>query len=709
MANSNVGYSSSSNFNAKTLLNFNGVKKVPLVLQSENTECGLACIAMISSFYGHKINLLPLRHHTNLGDQGVELLRLMDIANDLSLVPRALQCSLEEVTHLALPCILHWNLDHYVVLTKIKKGRYYINDPAGGERIVNKKQFSDAFTGIALELTPNRNFKKEDSRVLMKIEQLWGRIIGIKRSLIAIFSLSILIQILALLSPYYMQWIIDNVLLSHDKPLLLVLAIGFSFLKIIQVFISSFRSWFMIRLNCEISIQLASNIFDHLIRLPISFFEKRHVGDIVSRFGSFNAIKEMMTTGLVEAIIDGLMAVIILFMMYIYSPILSSVVLVFISVSLIVQYAFFYPSKRLEEESIVFEAKEDTMFLESVRSIQTLKLFGQETNRLNGWLNKYADVTNIGIRKSRLNLTENIITTLLNGFESILILYLGALIVIDGELTIGMLLAFIAYKSQFTSNISALVGKWLSFKMLSLHLERLSDITLEDKEKLNFSSEKIKTSGSTIRVEGLGFRYSESSEWIFRDVSFEVESGSSIAIVGPSGCGKSTLMKVILGLLEPTEGKIFFNDIDISQLSLSSYRQQFSAVMQNDSLLSGTIAENITMFDLNFEQSKLEECCKKACIFDEIINLPMRFNSLVGDMGSVFSGGQLQRIYLARALYRDPKVLCLDESSSHLDKANEKKVNQSLRELDITKIIIAHSAETINMADRVINLDGYYH
>ncbi|WP_244662906.1 ABC transporter transmembrane domain-containing protein [Vibrio harveyi] len=370
----------------------------------------------------------------------------------------------------------------------------------GGERIVNKKQFSDAFTGIALELTPNRNFKKEDSRVLMKIEQLWGRIIGIKRSLIALFSLSILIQILALLSPYYMQWIIDNVLLSHDKPLLLVLAIGFSFLKIIQVFISSFRSWFMIRLNCEISIQLASNIFDHLIRLPISFFEKRHVGDIVSRFGSFNAIKEMMTTGLVEAIIDGLMAVIILFMMYIYSPILSSVVLVFISVSLIVQYAFFYPSKRLEEESIVFEAKEDTMFLESVRSIQTLKLFGQETNRLNGWLNKYADVTNIGIRKSRLNLTENIITTLLNGFESILILYLGALIVIDGELTIGMLLAFIAYKSQFTSNISALVGKWLSFKMLSLHLERLSDITLEDKEKLNFSSEKIKTSGSTIRV-----------------------------------------------------------------------------------------------------------------------------------------------------------------------------------------------------------------
>ncbi|WP_133150127.1 peptidase domain-containing ABC transporter, partial [Vibrio splendidus] len=348
--------------------------------------------------------------------------------------------------------------------------------------------------------------------------------------------------------------------------------------------------------------------------------------------------------------------------------------------------------------------KEDTIFLESVRGIQTLKLFSQEGHRLNKWLNNYSEVINLGIKKGKLNIAEGVITGLILGLESIVIIYMGALIVIDGELSVGMLLAFIAYKGQFTSSSSAFISKWLSFKMLSVHLERLSDIALESKENYKKKHDNISRSLGHIRVEGIGFKYSSKSNWVFRNISFEVQSGECVAIAGASGCGKSTLMKILLGLLKPTEGKIYLDGIDISQISISSYREQFAAVMQNDTLLSGSVVENITLFSQYYDEDKLKACCQDSCILEEIQALPMQYHTPVGDMGSSFSGGQLQRICLARALYRSPAILCLDESTSHLDVENESVINYNLRNKDMTIILIAHREETIESADRVIYL-----
>lgn len=687
------------------LLAYSGKRKVPLVLQSEVAECGLACIAMIASYFGRRINLSPLRQHLNLDTQGMNFNQLMGVASDLNFSCRAVQCSLHEVGQLKLPCILHWNMDHFVVLIGVTKKAIFINDPAFGKRKINLKQLSTSYTGVALELSPTAEFKKQDLRVVMKIQQLWHKVSGLKRSLLALFSLSIILQGIALLSPYYMQWVIDNVLLSNDKPLLIVLAFGFALLMVLKIGVGVFRSWLVLRFSSALNIQMGANLFHHLLRLPMSFFEKRHIGDIVSRFGSLGSIREMLTTGLVEALIDGLMAVVVLVVMYLYHPVLATLVLGAVFASFIIQFLFYYPNRRITEESIVAEAKEDSTFLESIRAIQTIKLFSHESSRQNRWLNRFAEVINTNIRLGKLSIAEDTINSLLFGLESILVVYLGALAVMEGSLTVGMLLAFIAYKGQFIGSVTSFVDNLFAFKLLSLHLERISDIALQEKEQQVSNSAVLpRVVRGHLRLEKICFRYADNAKWILEDISFEVAAGESVAITGVSGCGKTTLFKIILGLLKPTSGMVFLDGIDVNKLSINDYRRCFGAVMQNDSLLSGTLAENITLFDSNYDENKLERCCEIACIKQDIEALPMQFYSLVGDMGSSFSGGQLQRLFLARALYKEPRILCLDESTSHLDHGNEQEINRNINELEITRILISHSKETISSVDRVISL-----
>lgn len=687
------------------LISYSGKRNVPLIMQSEVSECGLACLAMISSFYGYKINLSSLRKKLTLDNNGINLKQLMNVANQLHFSSRALQCSLNEIEQLSLPCILHWNMDHFVVLTRVTKNTIFINDPAFGKRKIHRKEFSDSFTGIALELTPTTSFKKQDVRVVMKITQLWEKITGLKRALISLLALSLILQSAALLLPYYMQWVVDNVLLSNDTSLLIVLAFGFSLLTIIQSGVSAFRSWLVLRFSSSLNLHMGANLFHHLINLPMSYFEKRHIGDVVSRFGSLSAIREMLATGLVEAVIDGIMASIVLIMLYVYSPLLATIALGFVLLSFLVQLAFYYPNRRITEESIVAEAKEDTSFLESIRAIQTIKLFSHETSRQNLWLNRYAEVINTNIRLGKLDIAETTFNSLIFGLESILVIYFGALIVIDGDLTVGMLLAFIAYKGQFTTSITNFIDNILSFKLLGLHLERLSDITLQKTEfnDTNYVA-PLSTVKGNIRLESICFRYADNSEWVLHNINLEVKSGDSVAIVGASGCGKTTLLKIILGLLKPTSGRIYLDGIDISQLGLNEYRQHFGAVMQNDLLFSGTLSENITLFDPNYNEDKLNECCRLACILDDIEKLPMKYHSLVGDMGNNFSGGQLQRLFLARALYKEPAILCLDESTSNLDQQNEFLINDNIKSLPMTRIIIAHRKSTIESVNSTFEI-----
>lgn len=671
--------------------------------QSEAAECGLACMAMVANYHGHQLDLTTLRNRYRVSFKGANLQQLMLLGNQLGLAGRALKLELEDLDKLKTPCVLHWEMNHFVVLKKVHRGAITILDPAQGERRLPFKEVDKAFTGVALELTPTTEFKKVDERVKLGLTAFWSKAQGLWSSLFKLFLLSLLLQLFLLASPYYTQLVVDEVLISHDQPLLVVLALGFGLLVLIQVVTQTLRGWVVLHLGSTLSVQMATNLMRHLLNLPLSYFDKRHIGDVVSRFGSLNAVRELFTNSLVEGLIDGLMAIAVLVMMYLYSPKLALVVVIAVALYAAMRFLLYRPLHQLTEASIMAGAKEQTNFMESVRAMQSIKLFGQQSQRLNLWQNRYTTAINQQYQLGKWQLGWQSSNQLLFGLENVIVVYLAAQAVIAGDLSVGMLFAFLAYKTQFTNRTAALIDKLIEVKMTRLHLDRLADIALTEQEQEGSSQPSRQLSGN-LSVKDLSFRYASNEPLLFHGLTLDVQAGENIAIIGPSGCGKTTLLKLLLGLLSAESGKIEVDGVDIKQLGLRNYRSQIAAVMQDDQLLSGTLAENISFFDPEASLEQIYTAAQLAGIHQDILAMPMGYNSLVGDMGSSLSGGQKQRLLLARALYRQPKILFLDEATSHLDVQLEHHVNQAVQQLKMTRIIIAHRPETILSAERILLL-----
>ncbi len=686
--------------NPLELLNYGWGNKLPVIIQTEVAECGLASMAMVANYYGHKVDLNALRRKFSISSKGATLQGLIKLADSLQLSSRPLRLEIQDLSKLRIPAILHWDLSHFVVLKSVKGNKITIHDPAYGVRIYSLEEFSKHFTGVALELTPTPDFKPEKISKKAKLSDFWSRISGIKRVLIQILVLSLLLQVFAIATPFYMQLVVDDVIVSQDINLLLILAMGFGLLALIEILVTALRGMVVLYMGTQLNIQIAANLFRHLLKLPMDYFEKRHIGDIISRFGSLESIKELLTTGLIEAVVDGIMAIGLLIMMFIYSPLLTMIVIVAVFLYVIVRMALYKPYQQLNEERIVTDAKQKSNFMETVRAIQSIKLFGNETQRQTIWHNYYADTMNAGIKVGKLDVRYIFINAFLFGIENVIVIYLAATQVIDSLMTVGMLFAFMSYKRQFTTKASALVNKIIQFKMISLHLDRLGDIVLSEQEKDIDGKRELPDVNGQLSLENIGFKYSDNDPYILKDLNLTIDQGSSIAIVGPSGCGKTTLMKIMLGLLQPVEGKVYIDGYDIRQVGLRTYRGLIGTVMQDDQLLSGTIADNICFFEPNFNQERIEECAKMAAIHVDISLMPMAYHTLIGDMGSSLSGGQKQRLLLARALYKKPKILFLDEATSSLDVGLESEVNETIKKLNITRIIIAHRPETIAMADK---------
>ena len=681
---------------------------VPMIRQSEVAECGLACVAMVASYYGHNINLTMLRRKYSTSIKGTNLNTLAEIAGKLNLSSRALKVNeISQLRNLRAPCVLHWDFKHFVVLTRITRKGIMINDPAKGEVEVSNENAEKFFTGIALELFPTSAFEKKDEELTMKLSDLWGSISGLKKAFFQIFSLSLILQLFALISPLFMQLVIDNVVIGGNTDLLKVLGLGFGLLVVVTVGTNLLRSFIIMFLGNQLNIQINAKLFHHLLRLPLQFFERRHIGDVVSRFQSIDKIRTLITTGIIEAVVDGLLVIMTLILMFTYSSVLSWLVLLSIALYGIVRWLM-YPAMRLyTEESIITRSKERTNFLETIRAIQSIKLFNREPQRESVWHNRYADNMNAEIRLRRQEFLFVFAKDFILGMENVLIIYIGALAVIDNSLSVGMLFAFITYKIQFTTKSSAIIDKLMEFKMLKLHLGRIADIALSPTEKSDGETDTPTTLDGSLSLEGLSFRYAPNEPVLLDEINFDFTPGESVAIIGASGCGKTTLMKIMLGLLEPASGNVTANGVNISSLGLAQYRSQISTVMQNDQLLSGTMIENISFFASEPDSDLVIQVAKLAYIHEDILAMPMGYNSLVGDMGTVLSGGQKQRLLLARALYGKPKILLLDEATSHLDQKLEAKVNSSIKALNITRIIIAHRKETILSADRIVQItDG---
>ena len=691
------------------LLKFSLGKSVPLILQAEIAECGLASMAMVASFYGHKLDMPAMRKRFSANLKGMNLQQLIELGDSLNLASRALQCPIEDVAKLPLPCILHWDMNHFVVLTKVsnkgKNAKFSINDPALGKQTLSLEKFSQHFTGICLELTPTAKFEAKTEQSKMQFSQLWSHITGIKSGLFKLIGLSLVLQLFSLISPYYMQWVVDEVLVSFDTSLLTVLALGFSLITLINVVTNAVRSWLILRLSSLLSMQMGVNLLRHLLRLPMNYFETRHIGDIVSRFGSLAQIRERITTGFVETLVDGVMAMTVLAMMLLYSVKLTLVVLAAIAIYTVVRLSLYRTLHQATEESIQNSAKEQSNFLENIRGIQTIKLFCHESQRQGIWQNRYSEVINSNIRLGRLSISFDAMNKLLFGLENVLVIYLAAQLVMVNSLSVGMVLAFIAYKGQLTGRFASLIEQIIQFKMMRLHLDRIADIALTPIEANREGEAIINEPKGELVLENISFSYSDDQPNVFTNLNLTIKAGDSIAITGQSGCGKTTLMKIMLGLLQPTTGKILLDGKDITQLGLKNYRKHIAAVMQDDTLLAGSIADNISFFDPQPNYLKIEQCAQLAAIHHDITNMTMGYNALVGDMGANLSGGQIQRLLLARALYQSPCVLFMDEATSHLDAKNEAKISEQMQHLAVTRIIIAHRQETIAKAQTVWRME----
>ena len=684
------------------------VRRVPLVLQTELAECGLACLAMVTGYYGFDTDIMALRRRFTSPTRGTSLDEIARCADALGLTCRAVRVDLVDLGALKAPAILHWKMNHFVVLERTRGRKALIHDPAGRSEWFDYDEISRWFTGIALELTPSAGFQGGNFRHRLKISQLWSAADGLVRSAILVLALTVLLQIVALSLPYFSKLALDTAFANSDAQSLFWFTLTFMLLGLVHALLTLIRSAETLSAGSSLSYGLSVNLAHRLFRLPGSWFLSRHVGDITSRFQSLRPIRDTLTEDVVSGIIDGVFVFAAIFLISIYSTALAAWAVVSFLLLLALKIGFFYRQRPAKEAVIVHSARQQSTLIEIVQGIRTLRLSGRLYRRELFWRMKLARAINSEVVDQRLSNWAAALRVAIVNVDNVVFLAIALYLAIGGHLTLGSVFAAVAYKATFSMNSIALLDKAYDWRMLSLHLDRIADIALTPcDERYTDQAHGERQLKGHIQLEDVHFRYSEFDPAVLSGVSLEVRPGESLAITGPSGGGKTTLALIILGLLKPTQGRVLIDGMPLSEFGEANLERGVAAVLQDDTLFSGTILENITLFDEAADMARVEAVAKAAFIDHEIRKMPMSYLTLVGDMGGSLSGGQKQRILLSRALYQQPALLVLDEGTSHLDVDAETRVNKSVSALGITRVIIAHRESTINSADRVVELvDG---
>ena len=553
---------------------------------------------------------------------------------------------------------------------------------------------------MAVNLTPGDAFVIHDSHARLELRHLWQNARGVASGVALVVALSLVLQVTLIVAPLQVQWAIDQGVVGGDTELLRLLAFGFALVLLVRLATQLARGWLITRLTHLLAFEFARRLMDHVLRLPLEWFEKRHLGDIMSRFGSLTPVRDALTQGLVTVVVDGCMALTTVAMMFAYSATLALTVLGACTIYLIGRFAQLPRLKRATLTEIRARAQEETSFLESMRAIRTIRTYHQEQSRLVRWQSHHANALNGSIQRAKVLLLGDASNTLVFGFENIVVVYLGASFIIEGSFTIGMLFAFASYKQHFNGHVVKLIDQLLELKLLRVHLDRLADPCFATPE-VGAEIDLPPLTGA-LELRGLGYRYGENDPWLLRGVELTIASGCFVALIGPSGGGKTTLVKLLLGHSVPSEGEISIAGFPLSGACLHRYRAGLGCVLQDDELFAGSIADNVTLFAETCDEQRLITACRRAQV-DEFVNqLPMGLQTSIGDMGSALSAGQVQRLLLARALYRDPHTLILDEGTAHLDPVAKLKVHRVIEGLTCTRVVVTHDLEFAKLADRVL-------
>ncbi|SUW62582.1 RTX-I toxin determinant B [Buttiauxella agrestis] len=703
------------------VLKWTGRKHLPVIRQTESAECGLACLAMLACWHGLQTDLPTLRERFSISTQGMTLQRLIECASGIRLSPRAVRLEPDDLKSLTLPCILHWNMNHFVVLSQVRGNKLVIHDPDRGKLTLSLREVGKYFTGIAVEMTPAGDFSPRNEKKKIRLRQLTGKTPGLFPAMLRIIVFALALEILALGTPLLNQMVIDEVLVAADQSLLTIIIIALLLLSLTQLLLSLARQWASITLSVNFNMQWTARVFHHLIRLPLTWFDARSKGSISARFDAVDTIQQALTTQILEGILDVLLVVTSLGMMLLYSPEMTLIAAV-VSVIYALLRALWYPSLRQSaEDTWDAGARESGHFLETLNGILSLRINGVIAQREAAWLNLNVTRRNTQLRQNRLTMCYDIAHTLTASLVSAIILCKGAGEVLNGTFTVGMLVAYLSYQGRFSASISSLTDKFFSWRMLDIYNERLADIVMSPAEGHQPHDESLDNNMHDITpkvqrvvsdetlpplsLEHIIFSHKGSNTQIISDISLTLNPGEVVAITGKSGCGKSTLVKLILGIHTPDEGVIRTFGIPHNHPDYFQVRQRIGTVLQDDHLFRGSVADNIIFFSEERCQERMMQCARLALIDSDIMAMPMGYQTLIGETGGGLSGGQKQRILLARALYKQPGFLLLDEATSHLDVESEIIISQTLRQSGISVLLIAHRPETLASADRILIMD----
>jgi ATP-binding cassette subfamily B protein RaxB len=659
---------------------------------------------MVLGSVGQAWSVSDLRARFSTSSRGITLRRMLDISRGLSLIARPLRVELEYIPQLQLPCILHWGLMHYVVLVAVRGTSYVIHDPALGRRTVTHKDFSRMFTGVAIEFERTAGVLRPHSSQTLTWRSFFRKVTGIRGDVIAIVVGALLLELLQVLAPFYLQLTVDWVLTSGDVGVRKALLLAFALALVITILVSAMRTEVILRLRSRLHRAWLIDTFQHLLRLPASFFERRYMGDLAARFDGISYIQKLLTGSFFEIGLDGLMSVVLLFVMLRYSRALVVISCCSIVCAILIRRRLMGPLRDHLRSYEVLHATQQGYVLETVKSIQSIKLFCAEGVRLGQWANLVVRGQNRMAKSERIQAFFRLSNALVFGGERLLVIWYATSLVLQHAISIGMLFSYIAYRELLAARVMNVLDKYLEMKTIEIHMDRLSDIVMALPESVEDARILPPSPTQRLELNDVWFRYSDDDPWLLKGVSLTVDGEKSLAITGRSGCGKSTLLKLMQGLIAPSRGAILLNGVPLAEVT-AQYRAMIAAVQQIEELFCGTIAENIACFDSPVDMPRVQESARKASIHADINAMPMKYHTLITDTGLSFSGGQKQRILFARAFYKEPKILFLDEATSHLDAETEDNINRVVSTLGIARIIVAHRQETILSCDRVLVLD----
>ena len=678
-------------------------QKVPVILQQESAECGLACLAMVAAYHGKSVALDELRKLHGLSCHGATLTDLLHTAKHLQLTAWPLRVALPELHRLRLPAVVHWRMNHFVVLLRCGRRRYLIHDPATGRRMVGQAEFDESFTGVVLELLPARGFRRRRTTKFLSFGDFAGSFRHLYRYLGLMFCLLLSTQVLALAPPIATQILIDELVLGQDREWLYRALGGLTLVMLTGVMLDGLRRWISLFTGTNLAIDSSVSVMNHLLRLPAAFINRRHPGDLMSKLESLTPLREALTDDVSNCVVHSVVLLTTLAIMFLYSGWLTAVSLAGLALSVLVIAMILPASRRLRERAIIHTASQNSSLLESLRACDVVQALGIQHLRLAHWQNHFSNATNASVREGKLSITQESCTGIVGVFEQVLFLGIGIAGVLDQHFTLGVLFAFMSLRGRFGSAAIGLAEAVQKFFLLKVHTSRLSDIALADPlPDIPAGAIGSKVTGS-LKVEDVAFSYAAGA-WIVQDFCCDIAAGTNVVITGPSGCGKTTLLKLLAGLLPANRGQVYVDNTELSLWNRDSLRRQTSFVLQNDALFQGTVTENISAFESAPDLARLREAAIAAEIWPDIQALPMKLETRISDLGKNLSGGQVQRLLLARALYRKPAILFLDEATSHLDVGMEGRVLHNISQLRITIVSVAHRPDVIERAQQIISL-----